>query len=263
MDNKKDERSDGMIIGQEIMTGLDILTKPFSEEYIKKRKILRNGNVKEVDYIPGCHIISRLNECYGTNWSFNIVDRIVDFSQKQVAVCGVLRVLGEPRAIKLESLTVESNPEIASHANIEAMTGELKQTQQSWVEKQQWGGVSMNTYESGRIVCLGDDLKIATTDALKKCATLLGVGLYLYDQDNDADIVAPTVSPEKTAETEKTEPISAVQIEAIKKIIKEHSIDEETLKKALGVESFETLTSSEAAKFIIRRHPFWEEQSKS
>src|SRR5262249_50333675 len=34
--------------------------------------------------------------------------------------------------------------------------------------------------ESGALVSLGDDLKAAATDALKKCATFLGVGLHLY-----------------------------------------------------------------------------------
>ena len=30
-------------------------------------------------------------------------------------------------------------------------------------------------------MCLGDDLKGAATDAIKKCATMLGVALYLYN----------------------------------------------------------------------------------
>jgi len=37
--------------------------------------------------------------------------------------------------------------------------------------------------ESGEIVSLADDLKAAATDALKKAATLLGVGLHLYRND--------------------------------------------------------------------------------
>jgi hypothetical protein len=43
-------------------------------------------------------------------------------------------------------------------------------------------GVSQVTREreAGALVSLGDDLKAAATDALKKCATFLGVGLHLY-----------------------------------------------------------------------------------
>ena len=36
-------------------------------------------------------------------------------------------------------------------------------------------------------MALGDDLKAAVTDALKKAATLLGVGLYLYAGGNGAE----------------------------------------------------------------------------
>ena len=38
--------------------------------------------------------------------------------------------------------------------------------------------------ETGEIVSLADDLKAAATDSLKKCATMLGVGLHLYNGDN-------------------------------------------------------------------------------
>jgi hypothetical protein len=49
------------------------------------------------------------------------------------------------------------------------------------VTKMQFG-VSQLTREkgTGAIVSLGDDLKAAATDALKKCATFFGVGLHLY-----------------------------------------------------------------------------------
>jgi hypothetical protein len=37
--------------------------------------------------------------------------------------------------------------------------------------------------ETGEIISLADDLKAAATDSLKKCATMLGVGLHLYNGD--------------------------------------------------------------------------------
>ncbi|MBW2014490.1 MAG: hypothetical protein JRI69_12010 [Deltaproteobacteria bacterium] len=37
--------------------------------------------------------------------------------------------------------------------------------------------------ENGEMVSLADDLKAAATDAIKKCATLMGVGLHLYSSD--------------------------------------------------------------------------------
>ncbi|MCK9279229.1 MAG: RAD52 family DNA repair protein [Melioribacteraceae bacterium] len=232
MDKKEEEVVEETAQVEEKYSDIEVLKKEFPSELVKKRMIMRGEEVKEIEYVPGSHIIARLNEVYGTNWSFNIIDRIVDFSQKQVAVCGMLKVPSEPGEQKSE-----------------------------WIEKQQWGGVSINTYNNGRVVCLGDDLKIATTDALKKCATLLGVGLYLYDQDNELDnIKLPIVEvSETTKDGEKSDPISAVQIEGIKKIIQEHGFDEEEVKKYLLVDKFESLTSSEAAKFLIQRHKFWQE----
>jgi hypothetical protein len=43
-------------------------------------------------------------------------------------------------------------------------------------------GTSQVTRErgSGALISLGDDLNAASTDAMKKCATFLGVGLHLY-----------------------------------------------------------------------------------
>jgi hypothetical protein len=37
--------------------------------------------------------------------------------------------------------------------------------------------------ETGEMISLCDDLKAAATDSLKKAATLLGVGLHLYDRN--------------------------------------------------------------------------------
>jgi hypothetical protein len=41
--------------------------------------------------------------------------------------------------------------------------------------------------KTGVAVAVGDDLKAAATDALKKAATLLGVGLYLYASQHPED----------------------------------------------------------------------------
>jgi hypothetical protein len=49
------------------------------------------------------------------------------------------------------------------------------------VPKMQFGASQVTRErESGALVSLGDDLKAAGTDSMKKCATFLGVGLHLY-----------------------------------------------------------------------------------
>lgn len=48
------------------------------------------------------------------------------------------------------------------------------------------GGVVKMQYGSAKIsgTSIGDDMKAAGTDALKKCASLLGVGLHMYENES-------------------------------------------------------------------------------
>jgi len=48
------------------------------------------------------------------------------------------------------------------------------------VVKSAFGGSNITIDSQGRVVSLADDLKSAASDSLKKCASLLGVGLELY-----------------------------------------------------------------------------------
>src|SRR2546430_1441283 len=48
------------------------------------------------------------------------------------------------------------------------------------VEESVWKIEDHQIQERESIISLGDDLKAAATDCLKKCATLFGVGLHLY-----------------------------------------------------------------------------------
>lgn len=220
------------------LTVMEELAKPFDPGMVKKRVIIRGKKDFEVDYIPGNQVIARLNEVFGGQWSFTISEKIVDIPHRQVAVLGRMEV-------RAATLGVESD---------------------KYIVKEQWGGVYMNVYESGQVVCLGDDLKIATTDALKKCATLFGVALYLYDQDQNVDVVsadkttpAPVaVSPDAPEKGESVqEPASQVKIAAIEKMIETYQLDKAEVLKSLGVESLQALSSGVAAQFLIQRHPFW------
>ena len=61
--------------------------------------------------------------------------------------------------------------------------GELKAFD---IVKSQFGSSKIKrARETGEIISLADDLKAAATDAMKKAATLLGIGLQLYDGRGD------------------------------------------------------------------------------
>ena len=96
---------------------------------------------KTLDYIEGHSVIQRLNEAFESDWSFEITEHNV--YEEEVVAIGKLTV-----------------------GNITKMQfGSNKITRDSGTQK---------------ILSLGDDLKSASTDALKKCASLLGIGLHLY-----------------------------------------------------------------------------------
>ena len=116
----------------------EILERPFTPEQIKRRQGT-NGDV--LDYIEGCAVIQRLNECFDAEWIFEIQEhRVYD---DEVVVLGKLTAQG--------------------------------------VAKSQFGKSRITiAKKDNSIISLGDDLKAAATDCLKKCATLFGVGLHLY-----------------------------------------------------------------------------------
>jgi len=117
-----------------------LLEKPFEPSQIKQRQ----GNFGHIlDYVEGHVVTSRLNEAFEGNWTFEIVKYRVLKDTDEVLVLGKLTAEG--------------------------------------VTKMAFGSKEIErSKDTKAIISLGDDLKAASTDALKKAASLLGVGLYLY-----------------------------------------------------------------------------------
>ena len=115
----------------------------------------RQGNFGQtLDYVSGYTVIERLNEAFESQWSFEIVQHEVQ--QDEVIVIGRLTAEG--------------------------------------IVKCQFGSSRITRVkDTDEIISLADDLKSAATDALKKCASLLGVGLHLYS-DKSADTTKPKTS---------------------------------------------------------------------
>lgn len=117
-----------------------LLEKPFEPNQIKQRQ----GNFGHIlDYVEGHVVTSRLNEAFDANWSFEIIKYRILKDSDEVLVLG--------------KLTAEGATKMAFGS---------KQIEKS--------------KDTKAIISIGDDLKAASTDALKKAASLLGVGLYLY-----------------------------------------------------------------------------------
>jgi hypothetical protein len=121
------------------------LAEPFEVTFSDVR-----GGVK-VTFISGEQVVRRLNEALGVaGWSFRILEH------------GVNQEADEPWALG----------EIVAEIDGKMVT------------RQQFGSQKLRRSRStGAPLDLGFDLKGASTDAMKKCASLLGVGLYLSRKD--------------------------------------------------------------------------------
>ena len=116
------------------------------QEFSSKEIKKRKGpHGKMLDYVETSSVIRRLNKAFDHNWSFDI--------EKHEIVDGHVIVLGR--------LTAEG------------------------ITKSQFGSKKLARDKNDEPVSIGDDMKAAASDALKKTATLLGVALHLYE-DGDS-----------------------------------------------------------------------------
>ena len=110
-----------------------------------------------LEYIETHTVITRLNEVFAGQWGFKILDH--KFLDDDVVVLGELTAEG--------------------------------------IVKQQFGSCELSQEaEDGMVLSMGDALKSAASDALKKAATLFGVGLHLYG----ANLSTPDHLPDRPVE---------------------------------------------------------------
>lgn len=140
--------------------------------------------------------------------------------------------------------------------------------------KMAFGGAAITIDRNGKAVSLADDLKAAASDALKKCASLLGVGLELYGARQAAKPAPPTprspgvprsevrTNPENSAPAEGPSP---KQLAAIYGVCRRKNISREQLaaliEKRSGRYRVEELTRRQASALLTeltearRAHP--------
>ncbi|MFO0675332.1 MAG: Rad52/Rad22 family DNA repair protein [Polyangiaceae bacterium] len=102
------------------------------------------------------------------------------------------------------------------------------------VSKMAFGTSAITRDRDGQAISVGDDLKSASSDALKKSATLLGVGLHLYGAGAPA---AASPNPATTTPRPPTAPderITSKQLGAVQSIARRKNIDRDDLAARLG-----------------------------
>jgi hypothetical protein len=127
------------------------LEEKFKIDAVKQRK---GAFGKTINYVDGASVIDRLNAAFDSDWSFAILEHRLLGTTHEVLVRGRLSALG--------------------------------------LEKEAFGKSSPAvSRDTGEIVSEGDAYKSAATDCLKKCATLFGVGLHLFANDEPLEADEP------------------------------------------------------------------------
>lgn len=160
----------------------EVIQRKIDPRLIKQRDA---GGNKKLDYISGSTVIRLLNEAFNYQWSFEVIEEVL--------------VTSLPKWDKYKKEDVAQPPYIK-------ILGRL--TVPGYGIKEQYGTKILlggATEQEGAS-------KSAATDALKKCATLLGIGLELYeDEIPDTDAATqvydtpeqPTQQPAKPAQVKK------------------------------------------------------------
>lgn len=140
------------------INALGITQLPTNPEWIKERR----NRGQTFSYVSGDVVIRILNKAFRNRWSFEIKEtRIVNSS---------------PQKQKDSNILIEQNPVVQ-------VLGRM--TIPGWGVREQWGA---------QPIVGGQDVqehafKSASTDAMKKCASLFGVTLDLYGQQGMSELM--------------------------------------------------------------------------
>jgi recombination DNA repair RAD52 pathway protein len=153
------------------------IMQQLGEQFPKEveRQLKKGGTT--LTYIPVSEVINRLNKVLGFDaWSYEIIKCERDALDPDFIVAHV-RMTVYPDSDKFVS-----------------------------VVKDGFGGQKIKRTKNGDIVDLGDEFKGAVSDALKKAAQSLGVGLYLARSEEAMDIEeAMSITPQEQERLDKWE----------------------------------------------------------
>ena len=182
----------------------------------------------QFSYVEHGYVTERLNLVFGFNWDFEVVD-------KQML---------EDEVIVEAKLTVRTPG---------------GQT----IVKTQFGGAEIKRHnsgaKSGRPLSIADDYKAAASDALKKCASLLGIGLDLYGRDrvDEADDNGNATARSKAQEPARLDQnapgmATASQVRMVIEAASGQGMSQSKLCARLNISDLTELTEAKAARVLKR-----------
>jgi len=138
----------------------------------------RKQGSSDLVYVTGEMVIERLNLVLGFDgWSFEV--KAVTVLEDEVWASGRLTVYTTDRTIVREQTGGQIINRMRGTPPVLAQAAEGDRP-----------AVEARPAVKGSIIEIANDIKGAITDCLKKCATLIGVGAYLYDGDERREVQA-------------------------------------------------------------------------
>lgn len=132
--------------------------------------------VAKFRYVPGFHFIQRMNELFGFAWSSDVDNWIIE--KDQIVVKGHIEV-------HVPGTTIERTYPDGMKETIRIDSLNIRKGQFGSSQIKRWTS-SGKDHKSGDMIDLGDDLKGAATDMMKKSCSQLGLFWDVYS-NNEKD----------------------------------------------------------------------------
>jgi hypothetical protein len=130
-------------------------------------------------YVKGGYVKKALNFISGFNWDFEIIDEMVMLEIGQVIVKGKLKVrLQGQEVVKMQY----------GRADVKFRNEVVKDEKGFTVYEEKYGKKVPKKIKTTIPLDLGNDLKAAATDCLKKCASEMGVAADVYNSDSFKEV---------------------------------------------------------------------------
>lgn len=179
----------------------ELLARQFEQTFHDTR-----GGV-QITYITGEQVTRRLNEVLGPfGWNFTVVERQYDEDADEIWVHGRMGIRHPDSGewIYRDQYGSQKVKRSAAMCGFTVRDGDnagLICNDKQWDhDKRHRDHTFMASTERRQPLDLGFDHKGATTDSLKKCASLFGVGLYLSEKEQVGDKVLPSVRAGRTTQ---------------------------------------------------------------
>lgn len=153
------------------------LLKKTPKQYLKKRPAKGGG---EWTYVTGGYVRKVLNLMFGWDWDFEILDEKIFTESGEVVVKGRLTCRTNGRTI---IKTQYGNKDIAFKAQ-----DVLDENGKPVYYTDKYGKQKKKRQPSTIPLSIGNDLKAAATDALKKCAAEIGIAADVYNAEDFREV---------------------------------------------------------------------------